>query len=521
MKSNKILFILSILWGCFACTDGLEVIPENSVTFENYFKTEKDIETSLNALRDEFRSTCAFNANKTPIDLGFVHDTLRSTSAQKSFNWDATQFTPIYVDFFWNSHYAIICYANILLENIDKAEITQNRKDYYIGLAHFYRGFTYFRIAQKWGEAPLQTDSRDISKKTKSSVADILQFALDETNLAIKLLPLHDGLIDANGSQVTDKATPSKEIAQALKADLCAWKAAINNEPELWQEAINAANFVIDSCHYTLASDPEEVCTKVLPGGSDEGIFEIKFNYVEATRNPWTPMEEFVTFPIRPEDGRGDIKYCYARMFETTVDKMYPGHFEGMIAEGVYQGDKRRLAYFYDLDTIRKNAEWHALAEGYAYPYKFRKVQLGTTSWSQGKFECFACDHIIYRLADLILLRAECYTRINKNDLAAKDLNRIRERAYGNRSHDYNAATEGNNLRYIIFKEREKELLWEGKRWYDIVRNGYWKTELSKFHATQMTQQDVDNGALYMPVGYPAFNENSLMTQNKYWQARY
>ena len=100
MKSNKILFILSILWGCFACTDGLEVIPENSVTFENYFKTEKDIETSLNALRDEFRSTCAFNANKTPIDLGFVHDTLRSTSAQKSFNWDATQFTPIYVDFF-------------------------------------------------------------------------------------------------------------------------------------------------------------------------------------------------------------------------------------------------------------------------------------------------------------------------------------------------------------------------------------------------------------------------------------
>ena len=79
MKSNKILFILSILWGCFACTDGLEVIPENSVTFENYFKTEKDIETSLNALRDEFRSTCAFNANKTPIDLGFVHDTLRSS----------------------------------------------------------------------------------------------------------------------------------------------------------------------------------------------------------------------------------------------------------------------------------------------------------------------------------------------------------------------------------------------------------------------------------------------------------
>ena len=74
---------------------------------------------------------------------------------------------------------------------------------------------------------------------------NVMKTKLDETNLAIKLLPLHDGLIDANGSQVTGKATPSKEIAQALKADLCAWKAAINNEPELWQEAIKAANFVI------------------------------------------------------------------------------------------------------------------------------------------------------------------------------------------------------------------------------------------------------------------------------------
>lgn len=106
-------------------------------------------------------------ANKTPIDLGFVHDTLSSISAQKSFNWDATQFTPIYVDFFWNSHYAIICYANILLENIDKAEITQDRKDYYIGLAHFYRGFTYFRIAKN-GERHLYRLTAEIFLKKRN-----------------------------------------------------------------------------------------------------------------------------------------------------------------------------------------------------------------------------------------------------------------------------------------------------------------------------------------------------------------
>ena len=144
---------------------------------------------------------------------------------------------------------------------------------------------------------------------------------------------------------------------------------------------------------------------------------------------------------------------------------------------------------------------------------------MGTSGWGEGKFESFACDHVIYRLADIILLRAECLVRMGKNDLAIKDLNRIRQRAYGDKSADY-SADEG-DLRYAIFKEREKELLWEGKRWYDIVRNGYWKTELSDFHATKMTQQDVDDGALYMPVGWPAFENNSLMTQNKYWLKRY
>ena len=36
-----------------------------------------------------------------------------------------------------------------------------------------------------------------------------------------------------------------------------------------------------------------------------------------------------------------------------------------------------------------------------------------------------------------------------------------------------------------------------------------------------MTQADVDDGALYMPVGQGAFENNTLMTQNKYWLSRY
>lgn len=90
-------------------------------------------------------------------------------------------------------------------------------------------------------------------------------------------------LIDAGGAKIAGKSTASKEIAQALKLDICLWKAVINREPELLKEALSAANFVIDSCEYVLAANPEEVCEKVITGGSDEGIFEIKYNYLEST----------------------------------------------------------------------------------------------------------------------------------------------------------------------------------------------------------------------------------------------
>lgn len=518
MKKINWLLRLGLILGIAGCSDMLDVTPENSVTFENFYKTEKDMQAALDAVRDEFRSTIAYDGGWRPVGVGYFCDT---TDNKKEFNWDISMWGPLWNDFNWAGHYTLISLANIMLERVPAAEISEERKQFYIGQAHFYRAFIYFRIAQKWGEAPLKTNSVEIEKKAKASNADLLQFALDEINLAIPAIPERKDFFDVDGRQITAKSMACRGVAQALKLEICLWKAAMNDQPELLDEAIRSANYVIDSCDYILAANPEEVCTKVITGGSQEGIFEVKFNSVEATvtRNPWTTMKYLVSFPVRPEAERGDVKNTESRVYQKTVDKMFPGKFEGAIANGNFSGDYRRLAYFYDLDTIGRNQEWAEKAAGYAYPYKFRKIQKGTDRWNLGEFECFACDHVIWRLADIILLRAEAYARQGKTGPAIADLNRIRERAYGSDEGNYRAS-EG-DLRYVIFKEREKELLWEGKRWWDIVRNDYWKTELWEFHRTRMTQADVDNGALYMPVVLAAFNENPLMLQNRYWQSRY
>jgi hypothetical protein len=49
-------------------------------------------------------------------------------------------------------------------------------------------------------------------------------------------------------------------------------------------------------------------------------------------------------------------------------------------------------------------------------------------------------------------------------------LNRVRERAFGNSSH--NITTTGSNLTAAIYKERRVELVGEGHQFFDLVRTG-------------------------------------------------
>src|SRR3712207_1869894 len=80
-----------------------------------------------------------------------------------------------------------------------------------------------------------------------------------------------------------------------------------------------------------------------------------------------------------------------------------------------------------------------------------------------------------------------------------------------------------NDLKKAIFKERERELIAENDgRYYDIIRNGYVKTELQgKFPL--LTKSDIANGALFLPIPTSAFKSNegivinTQIQQSPYW----
>ena len=60
-------------------------------------------------------------------------------------------------------------------------------------------------------------------------------------------------------------------------------------------------------------------------------------------------------------------------------------------------------------------------------------------------------------------------------------------------------------------------MLFEQDRFYVLRRNGieYVRTISDQFNA--LTEQDIENGALYYGVPSAAFTANDLMRQNIYW----
>ncbi|MCS3152269.1 RagB/SusD family nutrient uptake outer membrane protein [Bacteroides fragilis] len=77
-------------------------------------------------------------------------------------------------------------------------------------------------------------------------------------------------------------------------------------------------------------------------------------------------------------------------------------------------------------------------------------------------------DFIVYRYADALLMMAEVKMVLKIHDAAIST--KYVNDAYGS-DYEANKYTEGNYAEneLAILHERDKEFVWEGKRWFDVV----------------------------------------------------
>ncbi|MEI3422328.1 MAG: RagB/SusD family nutrient uptake outer membrane protein [Butyricimonas faecihominis] len=145
---RKIIYILlfPLLWGCDSV---LDVEPENAITFTNFFKTEEDFNAMIFQLEGFFRYK-QFE-NEVMAFRGFLADQVNSSyyGDQRMLNQ-----TSIINSFSngWRNQYDLIYVANVILDNLYRAEgIPQDKLDFLCGAGLFREGFCLFRFSEEVG----------------------------------------------------------------------------------------------------------------------------------------------------------------------------------------------------------------------------------------------------------------------------------------------------------------------------------------------------------------------------------
>lgn len=526
MNMKKLWIYFLLLFPLASCNDWLNIESEGSVTYQSYFKSEEDIVAVLNTMFIAERSSEAFSYPKIVEYAGLYCDELYM-SGFKTLDPDR---------FFgrgvvnsggnsWANYYNIIYLANVLEENRYRFEgITEEREDFWLAQANFMKAFAYFRVAQLWGDAPIPANSSDLDAIGKSPLKEVLGEALEAAEKAT-ILPPKEQLTDAHGKTITSKQYASLGTVYTLLANIYAWMGGLYNEESYWQKAQEYATLVIGdgaggqtAGNYRLEPGIPELISNVFGSkrNSDEIIFSITYSSLDydfpSSSLPYSyiyPGYLLLGYPVVDSDPAnvaddfgGSTK---ARITVESVNDLFS-----------LAGDIRKEEYWKDLGTVEYNT---GEVSPYAYLYKWREVILSNEESTDPMITAINTDKVVWRLADLKLLRAECYARLGQTDKAVADLNDIRERAG---VETYNGMMEKEALRKEIFRERERELYGEGWHYFDAVRNGvhprdnYYLGRISPTYA-QLSDADIQNGALYLPVNKEAFTKNLNMTQNTYW----
>ena len=507
-------FISCLALSLLATACNLDYTPTNSITYSNAFSRESELNATTVSIH--FYLNNCLESSSILTQVGLIADETASSDELREWN----PRTVIGGNYDWKPLYNLIFEANLLLENIGRTQgLTDERRAYHVGQAQFALGFAYFTLSRAFGLAVIPESTSAIRQYPLSSMLQVIDKAIYHAEQAYSVLPTYDKLRNLSGATVSSKQFASKGNSAALLAHLYAWKGSMielyglsgASAQEAYRKSVDYASVLINgqAGSYSLLSSPEELCKRLSDPAADnpEEIFSLVYDKTRSnnsvSHNEVAAL--YCTWPVDKTLSLGDITNAPFRLLASTVRSLYPD-----------AGDARRTAFFYEADQTHEVA-----GKDYAIPYKFRNaIFVNDASSSSGlSFVSIDANYVYWRLADIYLLRAECYAKLGETGSATSDLNRIRQRAGAT---DYPAPGES-DLKEAIFHEREREFLLENdSRYYDILRNGYQATKLQgKFQ--QLTATDIARGALNLPIPQAAFQDktgkiiNGSILQRKYW----
>lgn len=520
MKKNIKIKIGAMVFGLFSmmsCTDILDQEPVSITTPDNFWVSQPNAESAVAGCYGLLKNTLTDNS----AFLYWGEFTGMTFMNSRSWISDYIEGSGNYVLAYrdntrdWKGFYRAANWALAIEKHVDDMPDTKFKslaeKNRIIGEAAFIRSLSYFYMARIWGDVPIVKDVIESSDQLvkegyivtlpREDEKKVLEYALEAVNKSIGLL------------QYSSPADPrwaiqaNKGSAEALKAHIALWYASRDNDnPKMITEAIVAATAVINNSNASLIDYTTNIVydpitgtasnidfDKMCIGQSKTGLFEINIssNVNESFRvssNDDTHTGLTLNYPVfKTVSGSApfiDPDYYGSEMMDSNSDR---------------DNDVRKDLFF---------SEYNRTDESYMKKYS-QRTKDATATDAYANFS--ESNILIFRLADIHLLRAEANMKLNKPLDAVSDINIIRSKA---NVPDYSGGMDRVSLTKAIFDERAIELVGEGQSGFDRIRMNYFSGVNWSSPARNVKE------GYFWPVAPTIISINPAITQTDYWKGK-
>jgi hypothetical protein len=334
----------------------------------------------------------------------------------------------------------------------------------------------YFTLVKNWGAVPLFTEpffsQSEAMYVERSEPQKVYEQIVADLNMAEQLLP---------GTRSDLRLRVTKATAQVVLCDVLLTRSytSFANASDV-STVITKADAILANSNYALLSG-NQYNNLFRAKKTNESILEVWFDYTQGSTqsfcNYFLPRAYNKSRPYG-----GDVMMLPSRNLDAEFKKE-AGDLRYGTTITVLSKDEEK---YYDTNVV-----------GMTYGNKY----LGTVT-IQGTQRYSDNNIIVYRLADVKLMKAEALIKTNDIPSAMTIVNEIRNRAgLGTIS-----ASSQNDALDKLLNERRKEFAFEGKRWYDLLRT-------NKILEFKTEPEFVKNRTL-LAVPQAEIDKNPKLTQN-------
>ena len=567
---KKILSIIFASIAMVSCVDTV-ILPDNKTVDDDYWQKKSEVDAVVAAAYAQLRDASAirnmiiwgdFRSDELVVTSTLPTSAAYRTALQQIYSCNIeteNAFTT------WYPFYSAINYCNLVLEKAESViavDPDYTRGDYDANKAQMLalRSFCYFYLTKVFHDIPVTPgaylNSSDDLNASQSNPDSVLTMCINDLEEASKY-----AIAGNTYGDWRDKGFLNQDGINAVLADIYLWRGSVNRSASDYEACVKYCDKVIAAKKEAYEQNPRRRWSvdetekdyylsdysnmyADLFGqtgqNADESIFELQFRNSNANNTGLDQM--YFRYNNASSNGYGYLKAAsiYGKVDQT--------------GNGVWVNSVDQRLYDYVYDATSTNNEQFGVRKFVA------TTSAGTNNSADSKRDTRSAVYqnwILYRLTDVMLMKAEALVQLyelggkadgdTRNEEAFAICKFINDRSLSDAnkgSYAMKYSVYRDKMEELVLAERARELCFEGKRWFDLMRYNYRHTEnkadltkkltegyvmnsdvffelaLRKYAVpTAMKAKMRDERYLYMPINQDEVEINTNLVQNPVYKS--